>query len=61
MLDPFWPHTEEKEANFDDFTVKCIKIIQLSHCKEYQLKLTMLGEDAIVELSLLQIKTWTKR
>ncbi|XP_037827067.1 tyrosine-protein phosphatase non-receptor type 23-like [Lucilia sericata] len=60
MLDPFWPQSVDKESNFDDFTVKCIKIIQLSHCIEYQLKLSMLGADAIIELSVLQIKTWTK-
>ncbi|KAM7357690.1 tyrosine-protein phosphatase non-receptor type protein myopic isoform 2-T2 [Cochliomyia hominivorax] len=60
MLDPFWPQSIDKESSFDDFTVKCIKIIQLSHCIEYQLKLSMLGADAIIELSILQIKTWTK-
>uniref|UniRef100_A0A1I8PGA0 Tyrosine-protein phosphatase non-receptor type 23 n=1 Tax=Stomoxys calcitrans TaxID=35570 RepID=A0A1I8PGA0_STOCA len=60
MLDPFWPQTVDKETHFDDFTVKCVKIIQLSSCVEYQLNLSMLGSDVIIELAILQIKTWTK-
>lgn len=61
MLDPFWPQTLDKENYFDDFTVKCVKIIPLSHCVEYKLNLSMLGSDAIIELAVLQIKAWTKR
>uniref|UniRef100_A0A1A9WRA8 Tyrosine-protein phosphatase non-receptor type 23 n=1 Tax=Glossina brevipalpis TaxID=37001 RepID=A0A1A9WRA8_9MUSC len=60
MLDPFWPQTLEKETHFDDFSAKCVKIISLTHCQEYQLKLSMLNSDAIIELAVLQIKTWTK-
>ncbi|KAL9911152.1 tyrosine-protein phosphatase non-receptor type protein myopic isoform 1-T1 [Glossina fuscipes fuscipes] len=60
ILDPFWPQTLEKESHFDDFSVKCVKIVSLSHCQEYQLKLSMLSSDAIIELAILQIKTWTK-
>ncbi|XP_061395463.1 tyrosine-protein phosphatase non-receptor type 23 [Musca vetustissima] len=60
MLDPFWPQTLDKESHFDDFTVKCVKIIQLSHCVEYQLNLSMLGSDVIIQLAILQIKQWTK-
>uniref|UniRef100_A0A1I8MVM7 Tyrosine-protein phosphatase non-receptor type 23 n=1 Tax=Musca domestica TaxID=7370 RepID=A0A1I8MVM7_MUSDO len=60
MLDPFWPQTLDKESHFDDYTVKCVKIIQLSHCVEYQLNLSMLGSDVIIQLAILQIKQWTK-
>uniref|UniRef100_A0A1B0AJE8 Tyrosine-protein phosphatase non-receptor type 23 n=1 Tax=Glossina pallidipes TaxID=7398 RepID=A0A1B0AJE8_GLOPL len=60
ILDPFWPQTLEEESHFDDFSVKCVKIVSLTHCQEYQLKLSMISSDAIVELAILQIKTWTK-
>ncbi|XP_036226729.2 tyrosine-protein phosphatase non-receptor type 23 isoform X3 [Bactrocera oleae] len=60
MLDPYWPQKCEVENHYDDFTVKCVKVTTLSHCVEYNLKLSMHGADAIIGLSVLQIKTWTK-
>ncbi|XP_017487965.1 PREDICTED: tyrosine-protein phosphatase non-receptor type 23 isoform X1 [Rhagoletis zephyria] len=60
MLDPYWPQERDLENHYDDFTVKCVKINSLSHCVEYNLKLSMHGADAIVDLSVLQIKAWTK-
>ncbi|XP_011188387.2 tyrosine-protein phosphatase non-receptor type 23 isoform X1 [Zeugodacus cucurbitae] len=60
MLDPYWPQECEIENHYDDFTVKCVKVTMLSHCVEYNLKLSMHGADAIIGLSVLQIKAWTK-
>ncbi|XP_054736176.1 tyrosine-protein phosphatase non-receptor type 23 [Anastrepha obliqua] len=60
MLDPYWPQECNVENHYDDFTVKCVKINTLSHCVEYNLKLSMHGADAIIDLSVLQIKAWTK-
>uniref|UniRef100_A0A034VK14 Tyrosine-protein phosphatase non-receptor type 23 n=1 Tax=Bactrocera dorsalis TaxID=27457 RepID=A0A034VK14_BACDO len=60
MLDPYWPQECEVENHYDDFTVKCVKVTTLSHCVEYNLKLSMHGADAIISLSVLQIKAWTK-
>ncbi|XP_050334866.1 tyrosine-protein phosphatase non-receptor type 23 [Bactrocera neohumeralis] len=60
MLDPYWPQECEVDNHYDDFTVKCVKVTTLSHCVEYNLKLSMHGADAIISLSVLQIKAWTK-
>ncbi|KAH8270247.1 hypothetical protein KR018_006177 [Drosophila ironensis] len=60
LFDPFWPQALDQPTHYDDYTVTCVKIQQLSHCSEYQLKLCMHGADAILDLSLLQLKQWTK-
>ncbi|CAD7006351.1 unnamed protein product [Ceratitis capitata] len=60
MLDPYWPQECDVENHYDDFTVKCVKVNTLSHCMEYNLKLSMHGADPIIALSVLQIKAWTK-
>ncbi|XP_032586780.1 tyrosine-protein phosphatase non-receptor type 23 isoform X2 [Drosophila mojavensis] len=60
LFDPYWPQLLNQAAHYDDYTVNCIKIQQLSHCTEYQLKLSMHGADAVLDLSLLQLKQWTK-
>ncbi|XP_067644309.1 tyrosine-protein phosphatase non-receptor type 23-like [Eurosta solidaginis] len=60
MLDPYWPQECNVENHYDDFTVKCVKVVTLSHCVEYHVKLSMHGADAIIDLSVLQIKAWTK-
>lgn len=60
ILDTFWPKELNKEMNFDDFSVTLVKQFDLSHCTELNLKLTMNGADAILDLSLIQIKAWTK-
>ncbi|XP_017019523.1 tyrosine-protein phosphatase non-receptor type 23 [Drosophila kikkawai] len=60
LFDPFWPQSLDQTAHYDDYSVTCVKIQQLSHCSEYQLKLSMHGADAVLDLSLLQLKQWTK-
>ncbi|KAH8404540.1 hypothetical protein KR222_011850 [Zaprionus bogoriensis] len=60
LFDPYWPQTLDVPTHYDDFTVSCVKQQQLSHCTEYQLKLSMHGADAVLDLSLLQLKQWTK-
>lgn len=60
ILDPFWPQILQSEMHFDDFSLKLVKINNLSHTNEFALKLSMNGADAIIDLSLLQIKAWTK-
>ncbi|ALC44607.1 mop [Drosophila busckii] len=60
LFDPYWPQALEQPTHYDDYTVNCVKLQQLSHCTEYQLKLSMHGADAVLDLSLLQLKQWTK-
>ncbi|XP_064545963.1 tyrosine-protein phosphatase non-receptor type 23 [Drosophila montana] len=60
LFDPYWPQLLNQPTHYDDYTVSCEKLQQLSHCTEYQLKLSMHGADAILDLSLLQLKQWTK-
>ncbi|EDW85389.2 uncharacterized protein Dwil_GK10583 [Drosophila willistoni] len=60
LLDPYWPQALNRPTHYDDFTVTCVKIQQLSNSSEYQLKLSMHGADPILDLSLLQLKQWTK-
>lgn len=60
LFDPYWPQALDQPTHYDDFTVTCVKIQQLSHSTEYQLKLSMHGADAVLDLSLLQLKKWTK-
>lgn len=60
ILDTFWPQELNKEMHFDDYSVTLVKQFDLSHCIELSLKLTKNGADAILDLSLIQIKAWTK-
>ncbi|KAH8234823.1 hypothetical protein KR032_003741 [Drosophila birchii] len=60
LFDPFWPQNLDQTTHYDDYSVNCVKIQPLSHCTEYQLKLSMHGADAVLDLSLLQLKQWTK-
>ncbi|KMY99626.1 tyrosine-protein phosphatase non-receptor type 23 [Drosophila simulans] len=60
LFDPYWPQALDQPTHYDDYTVTCLKLQQLSHCSEYQLKLSMHGADAVLDLSLLQLKQWTK-
>ncbi|KAM8708760.1 hypothetical protein ACLKA7_015689 [Drosophila subpalustris] len=60
LFDPFWPQAINQPTHYDDFTVNCVKQQPLSHCTEYQLKLSMHGADAVLDLSVLLLKQWTK-
>ncbi|XP_017040383.1 tyrosine-protein phosphatase non-receptor type 23 [Drosophila ficusphila] len=60
LFDPYWPQTLDQPTHYDDYTVTCVKLQPLSHCTEYQLKLSMHGADGVLDLSLLQLKQWTK-
>ncbi|GAB0096427.1 hypothetical protein DMENIID0001_119350 [Sergentomyia squamirostris] len=61
ILDTFWPDHVNTEVSYGDFTVTLEKHIDLSHCMEFMLKLSMQGSDIVHPLSLLQIKTsWGK-
>lgn len=60
ILDMFWPTELNKERTFDDFSIILTKINDLSHCTEYNLKVTLAGADATLNLSLLQLKFWNK-
>ncbi|KAH8371530.1 hypothetical protein KR093_007867 [Drosophila rubida] len=60
LFDPYWPQELNQPTHYDDFTVNCVKQQQLSHCTEYQLKLSMHGADAVLDVTVLQLKQWTK-
>lgn len=60
MMHPFWPTKVKEELHFDDFSVTLLKQFDLTNCVEYNLKLTMLGSDAVLELSALQLKAWSQ-
>lgn len=61
MLDPFFPQELGKETSYGDFSVTTQKQFDLSHCIERIVKVTMLGADAILYLSIVQIKSWPKK
>ncbi|KAL5291505.1 PTPN23.2 family protein [Megaselia abdita] len=60
ILDMFWPTELNKERSFDDFSITLVKINDLSNCSEYNLKVTLAGADATLNISLLQLKSWNK-
>lgn len=60
MLDPFWPTQLNVERSYDDFSVTLLRQFDLTHCAEFNLKLTSLGSEVVHELSILQIKFWPK-
>lgn len=60
ILDTYWPTELNKERAFDDFSVTLLKINDLSHCMEYNLKVSLAGADATLNINLLQLKSWNK-
>lgn len=60
LLDPFWPNDLNKEMSFGDYSVTLLQQFDLSHCTEKNVKLSRHGSDAILYVSILQIKTWNK-
>lgn len=46
--------------SFGDYSVTLLQQFDLSHCTERSVKLTRHGSDAILYLSILQIKAWNK-
>ncbi|XP_055701901.1 tyrosine-protein phosphatase non-receptor type 23 isoform X2 [Phlebotomus papatasi] len=61
ILDTFWPTQVNSEVTHGDFSVTLLRQFDLSHCLEMSLKVTMVGSDAILSLSLLQMKSpWGK-
>lgn len=60
MVHPFWPTKVGEEMHFDDFSVALLKQFDLSNCIEYSLKMTMMGSDAVIEFSALQLKAWAQ-
>lgn len=61
MLDPFFPQSINIEVHYDDFSVTVLKQFDLSHCIERSLKVTMHGSDAILDISIIQVKAWPKK
>lgn len=59
ILDKYWPTEINKEHSYDDFLVTLNKINDHSNCVEFKLKITCNGSDAILNISLLQIKLWS--
>ncbi|XP_037046080.1 tyrosine-protein phosphatase non-receptor type 23 isoform X2 [Bradysia coprophila] len=60
MLDPFFPQTNDAEDTYDDFSVTVVKQFDLSHCIERNVKVTMHGSDIILDVTILQNKSWPK-
>lgn len=61
MLDPFFPNELNKEMHYDDFSVTISKQFDLSHCIERTAKITMHGSDAILDITIVQVKCWPKK
>lgn len=61
MFDPFWPRNANSEVNFDDFTIRCVTTSSLTNCEQFHLTMSMTNSDVILELTLLQLKTWRKK
>lgn len=61
ILDTFWPTEINQELSYGDFSVSLIKQFDLTHCIERSLRVTMLGSDVILNVSLLQNKLWPKQ
>lgn len=61
ILDTFWPTETNQELSYGDFSVSLIKQFDLTHCIERSLRVTMLGSDVILNVSLLQNKLWPKQ
>lgn len=60
MLDPFWPQEINGESMFGDFSVTLLQQFDLSHSIERSLKVVLHGSDAILNLTIVQIKLWAK-
>lgn len=60
ILDPFWPQEINKEVSFGEFDVTLLRQFDLSNSTELNVKVMMHGSDAILNLSIIQIKTWNK-
>lgn len=58
LLDPFWPQSIDEEKSYGDVSVVLEKQFELSHCFERMLKVTKVGSDDVMKISLLQIKSW---
>ncbi|XP_055621226.1 tyrosine-protein phosphatase non-receptor type 23 isoform X2 [Toxorhynchites rutilus septentrionalis] len=61
ILDTFWPLEIKQELTYGDVSVSLIKQFDLTHCIERMLRVTMLGSDIILNVSLLQNKLWLKQ
>lgn len=61
ILDTFWPTEIKQELTYGDVSVSLIKQFDLTHCIERMLRVTMLGSDVILNVSLLQNKLWLKQ
>lgn len=61
MLDPFFPTELNKEQHFDDYSVTVSKQFDLSHCIERSVRVTMHGSDALLDITIVQIKAWPKK
>ncbi|CAO1401981.1 unnamed protein product [Diamesa hyperborea] len=60
ILDPFWPTNIDEEAHYGDVTVVMLKQFEHSQSLERILRVTRHGSDVVMNVSLLQIKTWKK-
>ncbi|XP_055533738.1 tyrosine-protein phosphatase non-receptor type 23 isoform X2 [Wyeomyia smithii] len=60
ILDTFWPCDINQELSYGDVSVSLVKQFDLTHCIERALRVTMLGSDVILSLTLLQVKLWPK-
>ncbi|XP_038106035.1 tyrosine-protein phosphatase non-receptor type 23 [Culex quinquefasciatus] len=61
ILDTFWPTEPNQELSYGDVSVTLIKQFDLTHCIERALRVTMLGSDVILNVSLLQNKLWPRQ
>uniref|UniRef100_A0A1Q3FGM0 Putative tyrosine-protein phosphatase non-receptor type 23 n=1 Tax=Culex tarsalis TaxID=7177 RepID=A0A1Q3FGM0_CULTA len=61
ILDTFWPTELNQELSYGDVSVTLIKQFDLTHCIERALRVTMLGSDVILNVSLLQNKQWPRQ
>ncbi|XP_053685329.1 tyrosine-protein phosphatase non-receptor type 23 [Sabethes cyaneus] len=60
ILDTFWPCDINQELTYGDVSVSLVKQFDLTHCIERALRVTMLGSDVILTVTLIQVKLWPK-
>lgn len=60
ILDPFWPQTANEEKTYGEISVTFVQQFEFSHSIEKVLKISKHGSDEVLDVSLIQIKSWMK-
>lgn len=61
ILDPFWPQTPNEEKTYGEISVNFVQQFEFSHSIEKVLKVSKHGSDDVLDVSLIQIKSWIKK